>query len=92
MEQLHAVISGRVQGVWYRASTQQKAQSLELVGWVRNLSDGRVELLAQGPRESLEVLLAWCYTGPENALVSAIDFDYQRVTERADSFSVGATV
>lgn len=89
--QLHAVVSGRVQGVWYRASTQQKAQSLQLVGWVRNLSDGRVELVAQGSKENLEALLQWCYQGPELAEVSGIDFQWESAESRLLEFETRAT-
>lgn len=61
---LHAVVHGRVQGVFFRASTQKKARALGLTGWVRNLPDGTVEVLAVGPRPALEALLAWLHEGP----------------------------
>ena len=57
---VHAFVSGRVQGVFFRKYTQRKAQSLRLVGWVRNLPDGRVELHAEGPADAAKALLAWC--------------------------------
>jgi len=66
---VHLLISGRVQGVWYRASTRNKAQELGLSGWVRNLPDGRVEAEAHGPRDALEQLVAWCHDGPPAAVV-----------------------
>lgn len=72
-ERLHLIISGQVQGVYYRASTQAEAQRLGLRGWVRNLPDGRVELLAEGPRSALDALVAWCWQGPPRARVSGVE-------------------
>jgi acylphosphatase len=70
---LHLYVSGRVQGVWYRASTQAEARTLGLRGWVRNLSDGRVEVLAEGPRDALAALRDWCRRGPPLAEVRALE-------------------
>ena len=67
---LHLHVTGRVQGVSFRAYTRREAAALGLDGWVRNLSDGRVEVLAEGPREALERLLAWCRGGPPHARVT----------------------
>jgi acylphosphatase len=72
-EQLHLIVSGRVQGVAFRAHTQAEARRLGLTGWVRNLPDGRVEALAEGPRPALEALLAWSRNGPPLARVTAVD-------------------
>ena len=69
------LISGRVQGVFYRASTRQMAQSLGLLGWVRNLPDGRVEALACGDEEKLAKLEAWLYQGPPMAEVDQVDVE-----------------
>jgi len=69
---VHLHITGRVQGVWYRGSTQREARALGLSGWVRNLPDGRVEAEACGPREALEALVAWCHDGPELASVTDV--------------------
>ena len=73
---LHLCISGRVQGVFYRASTQREARSLGLLGWVRNLPDGRVELVAEGPRPALEALVRWCASGPPAAEVTDLDAEW----------------
>ena len=66
-------ISGRVQGVWYRASTRDAAKSLGLSGWVRNLPDGRVEAMAEGDAVAVDQLLAWCRKGPPGARIDAIE-------------------
>jgi len=71
-EAVHIWVSGKVQGVYFRASTAKKAQKLNLCGWVQNLPDNRVEILAQGEAESLRQLLLWCQKGPVLAKVSEI--------------------
>jgi acylphosphatase len=73
---LHAVVSGRVQGVGFRASAQQVAQRLGLAGWVRNLADGRVELEAEGPPMVLDQLLAWLRKGPSLSRVDGVAVDW----------------
>ena len=65
-------VDGRVQGVAYRASTQDEARRLGLTGWVRNLDDGAVELEAQGPPDALAALEAWCHRGPSLARVTSV--------------------
>jgi acylphosphatase len=65
-------VSGKVQGVWFRASTQEKAESLGLTGWVRNLPSGEVEVLACGDNSQQEALLAWLQQGPELAVVKEV--------------------
>lgn len=71
----HVLISGRVQGVWYRGWTVQQAQALNLVGWVRNLSDGRVEAVFHGPVERVRAMIEACRQGPPAARVDRIDID-----------------
>lgn len=66
---IHFWVTGRVQGVNFRASTQNTAQSLGLSGWVRNLDDGRVEGMAVGPKDQLETLREWLHKGPMFARV-----------------------
>ena len=73
---VHLFVRGRVQGVFYRASTQKTAQDLGLTGWVKNCDDGSVELHAEGKREKLEELIAWCRQGPPSASVSGIDLNW----------------
>ncbi|HDP90217.1 MAG TPA: acylphosphatase [Thioalkalivibrio sp.] len=67
------LVSGRVQGVFYRASTREQALELGLTGYARNLPDGRVEVIACGPAASLGVLKAWLHDGPRLAEVTGIE-------------------
>jgi acylphosphatase len=70
---VHLVVSGRVQGVAFRAYTVDEAHRLRVAGWVRNLPDGRVEAEAEGERASLEALVAWCRIGPPSARVDGVE-------------------
>ncbi|MFK8057628.1 MAG: acylphosphatase [Saprospiraceae bacterium] len=69
---IHAIISGTVQGVFYRASTQNEAKKLDLKGFVRNLPDGTVELEAQGESTDIDTLLDWCWQGPPDCKVTRV--------------------
>ncbi|MFQ6117721.1 MAG: acylphosphatase [Candidatus Bipolaricaulia bacterium] len=76
----HLLISGRVQGVFYRANTRDEARRLGLTGWVRNLPDGRVEAVVEGVEERIKELIDWCHQGPPGALVRGVEVgweDYQ---------------
>lgn len=70
---MHAYVSGRVQGVYFRQTTAEQAERLDLAGWVRNLDDGRVEVLFEGEAEAVRELAAWLQQGPERAEVSALE-------------------
>jgi acylphosphatase len=72
-------IRGKVQGVYYRESSRREAMRLGLTGWVRNLSDGSVEAVAEGSPEALEEFIAWCRQGPPQARVT----DVERVDSEA---------
>jgi len=67
------VVAGRVQGVFYRASTRARAQSLGVTGYARNLADGRVEVLACGSPEAVQALCDWLWEGPPAAHVTAVE-------------------
>ena len=71
----HLAITGRVQGVWYRESLREAADALNVTGWVRNLSDGSVEAVIQGPAERVEALIDWCRRGPPLARVEDVRVD-----------------
>ena len=87
MRRIRAIVSGRVQGVSYRASTEAKATQLGLVGWVRNLPDGSVELEAEGPDDVEAALLEWCKVGPRAARVDRVSVE-ERAPAGGDSFDV----
>ena len=70
--QIHVIILGRVQGVWYRASTKQKAEELGLTGWVKNTFDGNVEAVFEGEESTVNEIIAWCWVGPPLAQVDDV--------------------
>ena len=84
---VHLIVRGRVQGVFYRATTEKTAQGLGLTGWVRNCPDGSVEIHAEGEKASLEELIAWCWKGPALASVLEIESNWVAV-EGHTSFAV----
>jgi len=85
---LQVKISGRVQGVWFRASTRDEAVLLGLTGWVRNLPDGRVEAVFEGPEETLQQMLAWCRQGPPSARVDAVETEWSPGKGEFTDFSI----
>ncbi len=89
--QLHARVHGRVQGVGFRAFVEQRASLLGLTGWVRNRWDGSVEVLAEGPRPSLETLLADLRRGPRAAAVSEVQVEWRPATSEFNRFYVRMT-
>jgi len=72
---VRATVTGRVQQVGYRQACRQTARSLDLVGWVRNLDDGSVEVLAQGEDQAVDTLVNWMWSGPSAAVVTGIESD-----------------
>lgn len=88
MMEAHLIISGKVQGVWYRASTQKEANKLGLKGWVRNLPTGEVEAIVQGEKETVEKLIAWCNEGPPAAEVSGVDVKWAEISQKLNDFKI----
>lgn len=86
--QLHAIVHGYVQGVSFRWHTRHRARILGLTGWVRNRPDGTVEVVAEGPRNALEELLAFLRVGPSLAHVERVDVEWLPATGAYHSFEV----
>ena len=85
---VHIWVTGIVQGVFFRAHTRDVARSLGLTGWVRNLSDGRVEITAVGPRDALDRLVEWCHHGPSMARVDKTDVQWEDATDTFQDFEI----
>lgn len=88
MEEMHATVSGRVQGVMYRDFARRAALWLGLTGYVRNRADGRVDVVAQGERAALESLLKRLRRGPLFARIDAVDVAWQTSSELHDTFAI----
>ena len=76
LQSMHVFVKGKVQGVYYRKSTQEQALRMGLEGWVRNLTDGRVECRALGCESDLLTLLSWLGKGPERARIERVDVQW----------------
>lgn len=73
----HVHVTGRVQGVYYRASTRDAARARDVDGWVKNLDDGRVEAVFEGPEDAVGEMVEWCHTGSEAADVEDVAVEYE---------------
>jgi acylphosphatase len=87
-KRLYLTVTGVVQGVFFRAHTRNAAQNFGLVGWVRNLRDGRVEIVAEGATEKLQELIRWCHRGPRLARVDSVDITWDEATGEFDTFEI----
>lgn len=74
---LHGFVSGRVQGVFFRQATAEQAERLDVHGWVRNLDDGRVEVLCEGEDSAVRALVSWLERGPPQAQVTGVELEQQ---------------
>lgn len=88
LARLRAAVFGLVQGVNFRAATRDQAQGLGLTGWVRNRPDGTVEVVAEGPRPSLDQLLAYLHHGPRLAEVERVEAEWQTHTGEFTRFEI----
>jgi acylphosphatase len=88
MKRAHVLISGRVQGVSFRWYTQYQAQRLGLTGWVRNLWDGRVEAIFEGPDQAVRQAVAWCHRGEPPARVENVEVMYEAPTGEFGGFRI----
>ncbi len=76
VDAVHIIAHGRVQSVWFRAGTKERADELSLVGWARNCPDGTVEIHAEGERSQLETFIEWCRKGTPAAEVTSLDINW----------------
>jgi acylphosphatase len=88
MRRVRAIVSGRVQGVSFRASTVDAAMRIGVTGWVRNRADGTVELEAEGPPDLVTALLAWCEEGPPSAHVARVIVEELAATGAETMFAI----
>lgn len=84
----HVYVSGEVQGVFFRDSARQRAEELGLAGWVKNVPDGRVEALFEGPSQWVEEMVRWCEQGPPHARVQSVDSEYDEAHGDLSGFEV----
>ncbi len=84
----HVFVSGRVQGVFFRQTTRQKAQSFGVKGWVKNLPDGRVEAVFEGEENAIKELVDFSRKGPRGALVTDFSVDWEPFAEEFDNFEI----
>ncbi len=84
----HVLISGKVQGVFYRVNTKRMADKLGVKGWIRNLPDGRVEAVFEGDEEAVKRLISWCWIGPPGAKVTNIEVEWEEYLGEYEGFKV----
>lgn len=88
MQRVHLTIRGKVQGVFFRASTKEIASKLGLRGWVRNTEDGNVDILAEQDEEILKKFIDWCKIGPPLARVDDVKVVWNKATGEFRNFSI----
>ncbi len=87
-KRVHVYISGRVQGVYFRAYTKEEAERLGVKGWVRNLPDGRVEAVFEGDEEAVEAMVRWCHVGSPYSKVTGVEVIEEPYTGEFKDFSI----
>lgn len=88
VHQIDIKVSGRVQGVFFRACAQEEARRLGLAGFVKNTDDGGVGITAQGEEKALNEFLEWCKKGPDGAMVESVQFKKTPVLEKFVNFAI----
>ena len=82
----HVIVTGKVQGVFYRMNTEHKANELGLKGWVRNKPDGTVEAVFEGPEDKVEEMVEWCRKGPIGSKVEDVRIEKEEFKEQSDFY------
>ncbi|MBI3013542.1 MAG: acylphosphatase [Candidatus Tectomicrobia bacterium] len=87
-KRVHLWVSGLVQGVGFRFVAERQALRLDLRGWVRNLRNGRVELMAEGEESNLRELVRWCHQGPSGARVTDVEVEWEPCQDEFNGFEI----
>ncbi len=85
---VHLVVSGRVQGVFYRRFAQAEARELGLTGWAQNIGYGRVEIVCEGEKEKVEQFVEWCKQGPPLAKIENVEVEYGEYQGKCNDFEI----
>lgn len=88
MKRAHVLVSGKVQGVFYRDAARQEAERHSVTGWIRNLPDGRVEAVFEGEDDPVDAMLAWCHDGSPRAQVTGVEVALDDAKGEFDRFQV----
>jgi len=88
MERAHVFVSGKVQGVYFRATTREEARERGVTGWVRNLDDGRVEAVFEGDENDVEEMVEFCHDGSPAAEVEDVEVEWEEATGEFDGFGI----
>lgn len=88
LARLRLLVHGRVQGVFFRHAAAEEARSLGLRGWVKNLANGDVEMVAEGPRRELKILAAWAHQGPRLARVTGVEEEWSDYRGEEGPFTI----
>lgn len=87
-KQVHIIVRGRVQGVFYRACAREEANKLNITGWTKNREDGAVEIIAEGEEKDLKRFVDWCKQGPPASNVTDIQSSFSEATNEFESFNI----
>jgi acylphosphatase len=88
MIRAHIFVSGLVQGVYFRANAASEANGLGITGWIKNLADGRVEIIIEGTQNKIDIFVSWCKKGPANANVQNFELDIVPYIGEFNSFNI----
>ena len=84
----HIIISGRVQGVFFRYTMEQIASKFDVTGWAKNRFDGKVEAVLEGDKENVEKIIEWSHHGPSGAAVENVEVNWEKYTGEFKDFSI----
>ena len=87
-QRIRIIVTGKVQGVFFRQTLKVKAKKNEIFGWVKNLQDGRVETILEGNEENIRILVEWAHSGPANAIVENVEIHNEKFDDEFRKFDV----